>query len=276
VVVRPAPQTIVERVIERPQTPPPRIVEREVAESPQPTIVRTRVIKVDSRGNCNYNRGYIHPSSESRVSRYDDYWDKSKYRSQSNYRSRPCSHYSRSISRSTSRHSNHPTVHLSRSQSFDVIHIPAQSGRSHIHSVYSNHHEGEGHRHPQYCSDKYQNNIIGPSSQGPSSIYPTPQNMYPNNIQGMHNQYQQQHHHFPQHHQLQHHISSHQEPSGYNQIQHVNMTPIGYQYGRSHTGQMTLYPPPNMPVHQPNVINLQPISLTPEHMQYMGIPYPSF
>ena len=42
VIIRPQAQEIVERVIEQPRTPPPRIIEKEMQEEAPPPIVRTR------------------------------------------------------------------------------------------------------------------------------------------------------------------------------------------------------------------------------------------
>lgn len=41
-IIRPQAQEIVERVIEQPRTPPPRIIEKEMQEEAPPPIVRTR------------------------------------------------------------------------------------------------------------------------------------------------------------------------------------------------------------------------------------------
>ena len=41
-IIRPQAQEIVERVIEQPRTPPPRIIEKEMHEEAPPPIVRTR------------------------------------------------------------------------------------------------------------------------------------------------------------------------------------------------------------------------------------------
>lgn len=49
VIVRPQPQQLIERIIERPSTPPPKIIDKEITEPAPPPIVRTRVVKVDSR-----------------------------------------------------------------------------------------------------------------------------------------------------------------------------------------------------------------------------------
>ncbi|CAF0771910.1 unnamed protein product [Rotaria sp. Silwood1] len=59
VIIRPQAQEIVERVIEQPRTPPPRIIQKEMQEEAPPPIVRTRVIKVD-RPMCN---AYSQPGS---------------------------------------------------------------------------------------------------------------------------------------------------------------------------------------------------------------------
>lgn len=42
IIIRPQAQEIVERVIEQPCTPPPRIVQKEMHEEAPPPIVRTR------------------------------------------------------------------------------------------------------------------------------------------------------------------------------------------------------------------------------------------
>ncbi|CAF4702666.1 unnamed protein product, partial [Rotaria magnacalcarata] len=42
VIIRPQAQEIVERVIEQPRTPPPRIIQKEMQEEAPPPIVRTR------------------------------------------------------------------------------------------------------------------------------------------------------------------------------------------------------------------------------------------
>ena len=44
VIIRPQPQEIVERVIEQPCTPPPRIIQKEMHEEAPPPIVRTRYV----------------------------------------------------------------------------------------------------------------------------------------------------------------------------------------------------------------------------------------
>jgi hypothetical protein len=47
VIVRPQPQQLIERIIERPRTPPPKIIDKEICEPAPPPIVRTRIVKVD-------------------------------------------------------------------------------------------------------------------------------------------------------------------------------------------------------------------------------------
>ncbi|UJR37112.1 hypothetical protein I4U23_029816 [Adineta vaga] len=59
VIIRPQAQEIVERVIEQPRTPPPRIIQKEMQEEAPPPIVRTRVIKVDRP----LRSGYSQPGS---------------------------------------------------------------------------------------------------------------------------------------------------------------------------------------------------------------------
>jgi len=56
VIIRPHAQEIVERVIEQPCTPPPRIVQKEMHEEAPPPIVRTRVIKVDRPIQCGFSQ----------------------------------------------------------------------------------------------------------------------------------------------------------------------------------------------------------------------------
>ena len=47
VIIRPQAQEIVERVIEQPRTPPPRIIEKEMQEEAPPPIVRTRFVFIN-------------------------------------------------------------------------------------------------------------------------------------------------------------------------------------------------------------------------------------
>ena len=42
-IVRPQPQQLIERIIERPRTPPPKIIDKEICEPAPPPIVRTRL-----------------------------------------------------------------------------------------------------------------------------------------------------------------------------------------------------------------------------------------
>jgi hypothetical protein len=44
VIVRPQPQQLIERIIERPRTPPPKVIEKEINEPAPPPIVRTRFV----------------------------------------------------------------------------------------------------------------------------------------------------------------------------------------------------------------------------------------
>lgn len=48
VFIKPKPQQIIERIIEKPKTPPPRIIERQISgEEPEP-IINTRIVTVES------------------------------------------------------------------------------------------------------------------------------------------------------------------------------------------------------------------------------------
>ena len=68
---------MIERIIERPRTPPPKIIDKEICEPAPPPIVRTRIVKVDHSprhyySNQTQTRSQYAPPT---TSRYDPGYD---------------------------------------------------------------------------------------------------------------------------------------------------------------------------------------------------------
>ena len=63
--IRPQARTIIQKVIQTPRQPPPRIVDREVCEPAGPPIIRTTYEVVDYTPREEYNMGCSQPSRRS-------------------------------------------------------------------------------------------------------------------------------------------------------------------------------------------------------------------